>query len=101
VRDLEYSAYPNIKGRTIDEFRLQVDYLSRYYRVIRMEDLIEAIETDGDLPERAALLTFDDGYKDHFDNIFPILKRYGWQGTFFIPVQALSPSGLTLAGPKL
>lgn len=89
VRDLENSEYPNIKGRTIDEFRQQIDYVSQHYTIVRMEDVIEAMALKRKLPTRAALLTFDDGYKDHFDNVWPILEERGLQGTFFIPVQAV------------
>lgn len=30
------------------------------------------------------ILTFDDGYLDNYENGFPILKKYGFIGTFFI-----------------
>ena len=31
------------------------------------------------------LLTFDDGYIDHFTYVFPVLKEYKMQGSFFVP----------------
>lgn len=37
------------------------------------------------LPERALLLTFDDGYIDNYIYAFPILEEFGVQGSFFIP----------------
>jgi peptidoglycan/xylan/chitin deacetylase (PgdA/CDA1 family) len=37
----------------------------------------------GELPNNAAMLTFDDGYIDHFINVFPILYEKGIQGCFF------------------
>ena len=37
------------------------------------------------LPEKAMLLTFDDGYKDHYEYVFPILDKYKLQGSFFVP----------------
>ena len=36
------------------------------------------------LPEKPILLTFDDGYKDAFTVAFPLLKKYGFTGVFFI-----------------
>ena len=39
----------------------------------------------GKLPDNALLLTFDDGYIDNYNVAFPILDKYGIQGSFFIP----------------
>lgn len=37
-----------------------------------------------ELPEKPVVITFDDGYLDNFQNAYPILKRHGMVGTFFI-----------------
>ncbi|MGP1458055.1 MAG: polysaccharide deacetylase family protein [Treponema sp.] len=37
------------------------------------------------MPENALLLTFDDGYIDNLTVALPLLKKYGMQGSFFIP----------------
>jgi peptidoglycan/xylan/chitin deacetylase (PgdA/CDA1 family) len=41
------------------------------------------------LPPNPILLTFDDGYVDHFTNVFPLLEARGIQGCFFPPAQAV------------
>lgn len=83
VRDLKNSRYPNIKGLDVKLFREQLKYIQNHYKVIRMEDLISAFENNTKLPKNSILLTFDDGYKDHFDFVFPILNELGIQGSFF------------------
>jgi peptidoglycan/xylan/chitin deacetylase (PgdA/CDA1 family) len=50
-----------------------------------MEDVVAA-SRGGTLPGNAALLTFDDGYAEHYDIVFPILHQRGLQGSFFAPV---------------
>ena len=47
-------------------------------------DLKKIIERKKEFPEKAVMLTFDDGYKNHYDNAFPILKKYNAKGVFFI-----------------
>lgn len=83
VRDLKVSHYPEIKGLDLQKFREQIDYIARHYTVITMEDLLAATRGAHDLPPRAALLTFDDAYSDHYKNVFPILDAKGIQGSFF------------------
>lgn len=85
VRDLRRSRYPGIKGRTIEGFRRQIEYVQRRYTLVSGEEVLAAVEDDADLPDRAALLTFDDGYKDHFTNVFPILDEEGLPASFFPP----------------
>ncbi|MFO7780442.1 MAG: polysaccharide deacetylase family protein [Spirochaetia bacterium] len=86
VRDLAISKYPEIKARTVREFQGQLDHIETAYTVITMEELVSTIEDPGcELPENALLLTFDDGYLDHYESVFPLLSERGMQGSFFPP----------------
>jgi peptidoglycan/xylan/chitin deacetylase (PgdA/CDA1 family) len=90
VRDLKHSRYPEIKGLETTEFIEQIEYIRRFYTVISMEQLIAATFPGREsLPPNALLLTFDDGYADHFTKVFPVLNRYGLQGSFFPPTKAI------------
>lgn len=90
VRDLRQSRFPALKGLSLDRFGRQLDYIRSHYTPISIEQLVSAQETTGnDLPPNAILLTFDDGYSDHFLNVFPLLEARGIQGCFFPPAQAI------------
>lgn len=90
VRDLRRSRYPEIKGLDLVDFAEQIEYIRRYYDPITMEDLIEAARSGNcHLPPNAVLLTFDDGYVDHFADVFPILRTHRIQGSFFPPAKAI------------
>lgn len=93
VRDLARSRYPRIKGLDVEAFRRQLDHLQSEYTIVRMEDVIAALD-GADLPSDAALLTFDDGYAEHFDTVFPILRNRGLQGSFFPPVEPVRDGSL-------
>ena len=54
------------------------------YTSITMKDLLYHLTLGWPLPEKPIVLTFDDGYKDAYDYAFPILRKYGFVGTFFI-----------------
>lgn len=90
VRDLEHSRFPAIKGLSVERFRRQLDYIHARFTPITVEDLIRALSpAKQELPPNPFLLTFDDGYSDHFANVFPLLDARGIQGCFFPPVQAV------------
>lgn len=85
TRDLKHSRYPEIKGLDVKIFREQIAFMKSNFNIVTMEQVLEAISTKDKLPEKALLLTFDDGYADNYNVAMPILEEYGVQGSFFIP----------------
>ena len=85
TRDLIHSRYQNIKGLNVDLFRQQLAFFKDNFNVVCMEQIIEAINGKDSLPEKALLLTFDDGYIDNYLYALPLLEEFGFQGSFFIP----------------
>ena len=90
VRDRRRSRFPAIAGLDTSSFLGQLDYIQRHYNVISVDDVLAASQNaDVELPPRALLLTFDDGYIDHFTTVFPALEERGWSGAFFPPARAI------------
>src|ERR1017187_5210893 len=89
IRDLKRSRFPAIKGLSVDRFCRQLEYIQAHYTPISVEKVVVALESREDLPPNPILLTFDDGYSDHFANVFPLLDARGIQGCFFPPAQAV------------
>jgi peptidoglycan/xylan/chitin deacetylase (PgdA/CDA1 family) len=66
-------------------FHAHIEYLFfEGYSTISLYQLDDALLTGTPLPPKPIVLTFDDGYIDHYTNVFPALKEYGFTGTFFI-----------------
>jgi peptidoglycan/xylan/chitin deacetylase (PgdA/CDA1 family) len=90
VRDLQRSRFPAIKGLSVERFTRQLDYIQARYTPISVEKLLEALAFGAQiLPPNPILLTFDDGYSDHFTNVFPLLDARGIQGCFFPAAQPI------------
>jgi peptidoglycan/xylan/chitin deacetylase (PgdA/CDA1 family) len=53
------------------------------YRTMRM-DMVARCIANAACPAKAVALTFDDGYADAFTTVLPILRRYGFNATFYI-----------------
>ena len=94
TRDLKNSDYPEIKGLDYDLFDRQLAYFKDNFNVIRMEDLLDCYDGKFELPEKAMLLTFDDGYIDNHEAALPLLKKYGFTGSFFIPAKTFCENKL-------
>lgn len=85
VRPIKKSKFSRLKGLELSAFKGQLEYFQKHYHPITMEEVISAVINKTLLPKNALLLTFDDGYLDHFEYVFPLLKKLGWQGSFFPP----------------
>lgn len=84
VRDSAATAFPHIRALSPAMFGQQLDWLQANYTVLDLPVLEEALRSGGDLPPNAAVLTFDDGFIDHYAAVFPELRRRGMSGVFFL-----------------
>ena len=55
------------------------------WQVIDLETFLRGLEAPESLPEWAALLTFDDGYRSMRTVALPLLRRFGYPAVFFVP----------------
>ncbi len=68
-----------------DEFDREMKYLhEKGYHTISPEQLTAYLQNGSPLPENPVLITFDDGYRDNYENAFPILQKYGMTATVFL-----------------
>jgi peptidoglycan/xylan/chitin deacetylase (PgdA/CDA1 family) len=69
-----------------ENFQAQMDYLrDNGYTPVDLYDLTMAIVNKNELPDNPVIITLDDGYRDNYENAYPILKEMGFKATIFIP----------------
>lgn len=78
--------YSSFRPTNVKDFEKQIQYLSKVYHPTSLEKIVRYIQ-DGtlpDLPSGSIAITFDDGYRDNYENAYPILKKYGIPATIFL-----------------
>lgn len=69
---------------TLKTFIKQIDILTKKYPIISLSDAIDQCRSGQAKARTQVVLTFDDGYWDNYEVIFPVLKEKGLSGTFFL-----------------
>ncbi|HMU32794.1 MAG TPA: polysaccharide deacetylase family protein [Pyrinomonadaceae bacterium] len=68
-----------------DVFARQISTLANAgYAAITLRELVSRMNNRSSLPERAVVLTFDDGFKNFYSEAFPILNDHGYRATVFL-----------------
>jgi peptidoglycan/xylan/chitin deacetylase (PgdA/CDA1 family) len=75
---------PNVTSVSPDTFRQHMQYLADTHKVLPLKQVIEALQNKQPLPDKAVVITFDDGYDNIHDNAHPILKEFNFPYTVFI-----------------
>ena len=75
---------PELISATATDFAWQMRAVAEHSNPVRFSDVVAHIEGHRRLPERAVLVTFDDGYDDNYHVAFPILHALGVPATFFV-----------------
>lgn len=76
---------PDPRGLTtsVGMFERHCRFFARHFRVISLPELVDRLER-GVTVHRTLAITFDDGYRDNFDNAAPVLEELKLPATFFV-----------------
>lgn len=67
-----------------ENFSRQLDIIKNSkLSVIKLSELVFKLKSGQDI-KNCVCLTFDDGYKDNFTNVFPVLNKYNFPATIFL-----------------
>lgn len=70
-------------GARTANFIAQLRWLKAHgYQAVSVDQILAARDGKAKLPDRAILLTFDDGYRSFYERVYPILKRFHWPAVF-------------------
>jgi peptidoglycan/xylan/chitin deacetylase (PgdA/CDA1 family) len=72
------------RHKNVQQFKDDVDFLLKNYSPVSLFDFLKYLRTGHSLPKDAFLLTFDDGFREMYDIVAPILVKKGIPATFFV-----------------
>jgi peptidoglycan/xylan/chitin deacetylase (PgdA/CDA1 family) len=81
VKELPYFIYLHI-----EDFIKQIDYLMEHHHILSIEEMKWCIQNE-EVIDNGIILTFDDGLIDHYNFVFPVLKKRNLWGIFYIPTK--------------
>ena len=93
VRDLERTRYPSIKGMLLSDFEQQARSLAGDFEMASLESALAYLAGRYRPRRELCLLTFDDGLKEHYEQVTPILSGLGIQGIFHVVTACLEEAG--------
>jgi len=80
------------------KFVEQMEYLRTHgYNPVSFDDILKARKGERELPEKAVLLTFDDGYISYRDFVLPVLEEFGYPSVLAVVgnfIEYSPPAGL-------
>lgn len=54
------------------------------YQIVSLHEVASCLQSQKPFPTKTAALTFDDGFKNFYEEAFPILKKFGFPATVFL-----------------
>lgn len=87
VADIEKAEQDAIYGIVVstETFRRHCEKLSRAFDVVSLETAMHFMDNRRKVARPMAVITFDDGYADFYDQAFPVLNELGLPATIFLP----------------
>ena len=89
VRYLPNTSFPRIKGMLTSDFRRQLAALRNRYEIATLESALDFLQGTYTPSRDLCLLTFDDGLKEHYAEVTPLLVDSHIQGVFFVITSCL------------
>lgn len=96
VENFESSAHISIPQMLVSRRMLEahLDWVGRRYRFVSLDDLYTHLASGEPFDKPVAVVSFDDGYADVYENAFPLLTRKGIPAAVFLVTDLIGTSRL-------
>ncbi|MGH9839810.1 MAG: polysaccharide deacetylase family protein [Blastocatellia bacterium] len=70
---------------SVETFRRQMELVREHCEVLTLDEAAAVLRGERSITRTAAVITFDDGYRDFYDLAWPVLRELGLPATVFVP----------------
>lgn len=90
----ENTIHPYYQTNTLPKvFKSHIDFLSANgYEVIGLRDIDSCLKDPVASPKKYVVITFDDAYRNVYENAFPVLKEHDYTATIYMPTDFIDES---------
>jgi peptidoglycan/xylan/chitin deacetylase (PgdA/CDA1 family) len=94
VEDFAESARTDMPSMLIgrEMFERHIEWLARDFRFVSLDEIAAQVESGEPFTDRVAAITFDDGYRDVYEQAYPFLKRKGIPAAMFVVTRLVGRS---------
>jgi peptidoglycan/xylan/chitin deacetylase (PgdA/CDA1 family) len=83
MRVIKFHGVDGEEYRT-EVFEAQLEFLKRHFSIVRLESIVKRAADENGSTCNDIALTFDDGLRNHYTIVYPILQRLKIPATFFV-----------------
>jgi len=85
VRDLDrvIETHPSVT-HLIDDFKREVQFLKSYFNVVSLDEVVTTLQSGKSFTKPTVVITIDDGYRDNYELLFPVLREHQIPGIIFL-----------------
>lgn len=97
---LMYHSISPVTGKTRlsvspEAFEKQMQFLkNNHYQVLKLDEYVDLLNNKQKPKQKAAVITFDDGYENNYSFAYPVLKKYKIPATIFMVVGWVGKEGM-------
>jgi len=77
VRDLNgvIETRPSVT-HLIDDFKREVQFLKSFFNIVSLDEVVTTLQSGKSFTKPTVVITIDDGYRDNYELLFPVLKEH-------------------------
>ena len=89
VRDEKKNKLKHLNFLNFKKFKDQINFFLKKFSIVNYEDFYDILKNKKIYNKPPLVLTFDDGYIDHYEYVFPYLLKKKIKGLFYPPAKII------------